>query len=379
MPGPFDFLHIKGHTAGSSNELSFDVLDAARTGIDPQKRRSDRSPAGPKPSQGTYQGVAGTSTLSNVPEVERRKRARRARTARNWALAVVAVAALAVAGFFAVRGALENQASFDGRFGSLISGFVEVDQTLAQIDELMVDPLGPDGLDDRDAMLDVIPGLERSLNAVAAEASELEQSAPGDDDRAALGEVQAAAIARGNMLDAADGAFTLSAVVNKQVADANEAWNQVLAGDAAAREATELANAASTEEATLQAREKTQEAIADLTSAREGLARLEKEAAGLDCAAELAYIDKRLEALEVAVETSDALLANDRSAAKSANDAYNRADSAAADLAAALASTPAEKVVSLHDGDVQRAQQAYETARAEATAADSALRAYLPA
>ena len=72
MAGPFDHLHIKGRTAGTSNELSFDVLDAVRSEPSQKKARSVFIPSGPRQSQGSYTGVAGTSTLSAVPEVERR-------------------------------------------------------------------------------------------------------------------------------------------------------------------------------------------------------------------------------------------------------------------------------------------------------------------
>lgn len=39
MAGVFDFLHLKRNTRGSSNELSFDVLDAARNDLDSKRRR----------------------------------------------------------------------------------------------------------------------------------------------------------------------------------------------------------------------------------------------------------------------------------------------------------------------------------------------------
>ena len=42
MAGVFDFLHLKRNTKGSSNELSFDVLDAARNDLDSKKRKGSR-------------------------------------------------------------------------------------------------------------------------------------------------------------------------------------------------------------------------------------------------------------------------------------------------------------------------------------------------
>jgi hypothetical protein len=48
----FDHRHLKRNTAGSSNELSFDVLDAARSGMDTQK--------------GSARRVSGSSTFTST-------------------------------------------------------------------------------------------------------------------------------------------------------------------------------------------------------------------------------------------------------------------------------------------------------------------------
>ena len=58
MAGIGDHIHVKKNTAGSSNELSFDVLDAARNGLDTKGRKAPRPQALQKPSKGDYHGVA---------------------------------------------------------------------------------------------------------------------------------------------------------------------------------------------------------------------------------------------------------------------------------------------------------------------------------
>ena len=78
MSGHFDFLHVKKNSAGSPNELSFDVLDAARSQLDGKKSRTSRGSLSTSPKQGSYHGVGSGSTLSAVPEVERRKKLLRA-------------------------------------------------------------------------------------------------------------------------------------------------------------------------------------------------------------------------------------------------------------------------------------------------------------
>ena len=379
MAGPFDFLHIKGRTAGSSNELSFDVLDAARHDLD-EKRRANRSriPGAPRPSQGSYHGVGGTSTLSAVPEVERRKRVRRARAIRIRVLVVVAVIALVSVGAFAGYRFYEDKVDFTGRFSTLIDQFVEIDRSIVQVDALMSDPLNSASRDDRDKALSSFSALDERLEHVVLAAREMTEGARSDADIAALSAVEVAAEARRSMLEAATDAFKLSDIANRQMADVNEAWSKVLAGDAAAREATALANSAKTEEATLKSREKTEEAIELMTAGRTQLAIAEQSLAGLNFSAEKAYIGKRIESLEAAVRTSDALLANDRAAAIAANDAYNAADRAATTLAASLPPAVDGQVRARYVDEVERKSADYASARASASSADSNIRSYLP-
>ena len=377
MAGPFDFLHIKGSTAGSSNELSFDVLDAARHELD-EKRRANRSStpltSGTPSSLGSYSGIAGTSTLSAVPEVERRKRARRARAIRMRVIAVVAVVALLAVGAYAGWRFYEEKVDYTGRFGELVSRFVEVDKSIVEVDALMADPLNSVERETRDRALAGFSDVKAKLDAISADARDLARNAASDDDKAALAEVEDAVQARKEMLDAAADTFKLSEIANRQVAEATEAWNLVLAGDALAREATTLANVATTEDATLHARDKTQEALDQMNTARSQLSIIEQGIAGLDFSAEVAYVDKRIESLEAALETSDALLAGNREAAIAANDAYNAADREAAEMASDLPASISDQVKAQYSGEVEQKRSAYSSARADATTADSALR-----
>ena len=90
---------------------------------------------------------------------------------------------------------------------------------------------------------------------------------------------------------------------------------------------------------------------------------------------ELGYIDKRIESLEAAVKTSDALLENDRAAAIAANDSYNAADRAAAELARNLPASISDQVKAQYADELAQKEGAYATARSTAIAADAALRA----
>ena len=382
MPGPFDFLHLKSHTEGSSNELTFDVLEAMSSGFDAKdkkdKRDKDRqSHVAAKPSKGSYKDVTNAPTFSAVPEVTRRKRARRARTARSWIIVAVAIIALVGTGVFFGYRIHQDRLDFSARFGQLIDRFIEIDRTMVEVDSLMTDPLNSVESVERSEVAERFASLTRELNAVSAEAGSMEEAAQTDRDRAALAQAKQAASARADMIAAAESAFTLSKHANQLADAATQAWNEVLQADQEAREATELANKAKTEEATTEARAKTQEARNLMVAARSGLDLVVKEQPDVDLSAEKAYIDKRIESLDAALKTADALLANDRDAAKKANDAYNSADAAAATLAAELPPSTSEQVKAAFRSDVDAFLDKYADARAAVTAADSSLRAYL--
>ena len=381
MAAPFDFLHIKRRTAGSSNELSFDVLDAASKQADEadagRQQRQARPATAPKPSQGTYHGVAGSSTLSGMAEVERRKRQRRARTARLWVIAAAAVIALVGTGIFFGYRVYQDRVDFSARFSHLIDRFIEIDQTMVDIDSLMLDPLNSVELVERAEVAERFASLNRELNAVKAEARDMEPAAQGDGDRSALWQAANAASARSDMIAAAESAFTLSKHANQLSDEAVAAWSKVLEADSLARDATELANGARTEQATLEAQDKTKQARDLMNTALTGLEHVEKEEPRIDLSAEREYTAKRIEALDAAVATADALLANDRAAAEEANDAYNAADRQAATLAVDLSETPSDHVKAAYQPDLDAILASYADARNDVTTADSALRSYL--
>ena len=407
MSGPFEFLHIKRRTEGSSNELSFDVLDAARTDIDNRKKHGSRVPIGPKPSQGSYHGVAGTSTLSAAPEVERRKRARRAHTARVWAIAVVAIATLVGVGVYLGVQFHQDKMDFNGQYRALVDRLVEIDKTLVKVDALMERPLeaagelysyeearasdetpsqgsasalgfssSPEG-EEVEGVLNSFPSLKRELNSVSAESQRMKELAANDADLAALSQVKVAAEARLSMVSVGGEALELVIGAGKRMARANAEWEKVLEADSIARDAAEMANSAGTEEATRIAKNETEKARGLFMEAKEGLTALERGNPAIDYSAEKKYVEKRIESLSAALKTSEALLSNNREAAEKANNEYNAADREAVALAMKLPPSEKKKVEEAYGRSLKEVSRNYDDVRAVAANADSSIRSYL--
>lgn len=397
MSGPFDFLHIKRRTVGSSNELSFDVLDAARDGVDSKKGHGSRVVAGPKPSQGSYHGVAGTSTLSAAPEVERRKKARRAHTRRIWVMAVIAVVTLVgAAGYFGYT-YYQTKVDFNGKFNVLIERFVDIDKKLVDVDALMKNPLAMIGgttssKDEQETTSDennkeaselatdysgLFTSMKRELNAITAEAQAMKKQASNDEEKSSLSQLESASNARINMIFCAEEAFEIAENANVRVERTKKAWDKVMSADEMARTAAEEANEAGTEEATIEARTITESSRELFIEAQGDLQAIGDDNPKVSFENERAYIEKRVESLDAAIKTANALLSNNKEGAISANNEYNAADKEAASLAANLPSSEEEKVARAYKIQLEKISAEYENHRSTASTADSAIRAYL--
>lgn len=383
MAGVFDFLHLKRRTAGSFNELSFDVLDAARHALDSQQKQGRRGGSvGPAPglgaihaesSDGMYKGAS----LSAEDEVRRRKRVRRQHAIRLKVLGALAVIAVLCVGVVFSYNLYKDRTDFSGKVNNLVARIVEGDDTLVKVDSLMGDPYDQFQADARSQMLAQLPMLLDSLEKVDADAGALLAQAAMEGDRVTLREISAAVQARQAMLGAASQAFRLAAAIGQNEDTANRTWMHVVDADQAVREAAQLANSALTEEETIQARDATAQAAAALQTASDELASLESQVAGLDFSAQRDYLACRIEALGYAVETSNALLAGDRGAASAANGEYNRLERQAAAMADELPASVADAVAAAYQQQMDDALDTYNQARAAVTKADADLRTRL--
>ena len=192
-----------------------------------------------------------------------------------------------------------------------------------------------------------------------------------------MGQMVLAIEAREDMITAAQQSIELANKIEKSVASANDAWAEAFVADQRAREAAEMANVANTDEATQASKDATDEAIEGFESTLYSLQYLENILPDLDLSAQKAYVEKKIEALRYASETSQALIDGNRESAMANNDAYNRAEYEAAALAESLPTSLEPTVRALFDEELERLTSAYDEARARAIEADSVIRNYL--
>ena len=375
MAGSFDFLHIKRRTAGSSNELSFDVLEHMSDEAVAKAKSGAKDPKPPKASQGSYGGVGGAPALTGQAEVERRKKARHASRVRLYAVVAIAVVTVVATGVMTGVRIYEDQKNVTGRVSDLVGRISVVDESMAEVDALMDDPLDGEGAERRSALANAMPQLTTELNRVSVDAQSLKSLPLDEKTEVVVGQLTRAAQARIAMLSAAANAFSYSVEATSQVARANTVWNDVLKADQASREAIAAANKATTQEATRAALEETRSALAGFNDA---LYELQDMGAvyGIAFDKQKAYLSKKIEALEAEVATAESLLAGNRDAARAANEAYGAADAEAASLAEGLPPSIGDIAYAQFEKKMEAYVARYREARESAVSADSVIREY---
>ena len=392
MAGSFDFLHIKRRTEGSSNELSFDVLEhmsdesagkSSRRAKEPKALKTPKAPKAPKAAKtsttASLHATTGRETAASLPsqgEVEKRKKARQAHRVRLYAFVAVAVVVLVAVGVYAGLRFQEDQADVTSHVNELVERLSAVDESLVEIDGMMADPLNADEAEQRAKYLAGMPKLTTELNRISVDAQSL-LSLPIDEQAAlAVEQINSAAQTRNGMLVAASEAFNLSSESSAQVARANSVWNDVLKADQHVREAISDSNKATTQEATNEALEAIRSAIDEFSEALWELQDI-SGTYGVDFADQEAYLTKKIEALQLAAATDEALLAGNRAAATTANDAYAEADAEAVRLAAELPPSIGDIVQEGFTKNMASIEERYQEARERTVVADSVIRDYL--
>ena len=376
MSGHFDFLHVKKNSAGSPNELSFDVLDAARSQLDGKKSRTSRGSLSTSPKQGSYHGVGSGSTLSAVPEVERRKKARRSNAIRaGVVVGLLLVAAVGVVGYYGWTN-YQARVDYTSRFDFMLNHLSNIDGQIIEIDQIMAGSVAATGKDTRARLEREIPEMLNKLETSRAEAQSLSARAMGDEDEAALSLVNSTIDGREDMLIAASSSLKLVDTLENDSSEATRLWARVIEADQIAREAAVSANKATSEDAIESAKRQTQQALAEFSETKELLASANSDLSRADFSKQQKYLSKRIESLEHAVATADALLEGDKDKAKQENDAYNQADEDAAVLAEELPPTLENQVRSLFTDELAVLRADYFEARDRVSEADADIRKY---
>lgn len=440
--------HVKKSTRGTSNELSFSVLDAARNALDDGKDPSSdqargfgrirlftlpigrrKPPATPKkdelaalmggsspvpsstsstpslvkpvesdkpsseapavplpqaepkapkpaqPSPSRFERAPRSTGRTSEEEIAWRKARRRKGKILAGVLCAVIIVALAGAGLLYLYQDNVRYQQNTQLLQESADALTSTDEFLLALDDALKDPLGDQAetfFNDRQGDL---ASIGSSLQLAESKAAEAMQGLRETVEREAADALMATSAARQTLVDQGWRILEDSVGMKSLYERVGEAWQQTGEADSLAREAAQLAGENS-QEAITRSTELSNEASSLFSDVRATIEVLAQEDAEVDLSAQIAYLDKRIEALGYAVASNDALLARDTAAAVEQNDAYNAADKEAASLAAALPIDPGQPVLDALEERLADPIEAYEAARGQASTSDAFLRDY---
>lgn len=426
--------HIKKHTRGTSNEISFSVLDAAKNALDGDGSEKQKHGPGrialftlpgrhkkPAPTPTKERGLplstgdfvsvddgASTSKMGALPSAARptsqteksspaplavvpakpkrspeeeiaRRKARR-RLSKWLAVAVIVVVSiglLGAGGVYLYRD-YQNQQGHVAVLDDALSLVKEADETIQQLDEVVTDPFAEGSEEQRTAIQAQLEAVERKLQDADEKARAVSLELNGAREKEAANQAVAGIAARFTLVE--QGQLLMNAATEAQSAAENvdAAWKTVLEGDDLARQAAQLVTETTSENVEA-SKNKTNEALAAFDEAYAAFLDVQATYPQADLTQFVDYVAKRQESLGYAIASDDAILAKNKEEATAQNNAYNIADAEAATLAKALPDDPSSIVDEAFEDATSDVAKAYSTARLQARSADAFISDYLGA
>lgn len=426
--------HIKKHTRGTSNEISFSVLDAAKNALDDDGNDAPKRGPGrislftmpgrhkkPAPTPTKERGLplstggfvsvddsASTSKLGTLapptrpasqlekspsaslatvpskpmrsPEEEIARRKARRRLSKWLAISVIVVVSiglLGAGGMYLYRD-YQNQQGHIAVLDDALSLIKEADETVQRLDEVVAAPFAEGSEEQRTAIQAQLAGVERKLHDADDKARAVSLELNGAREKEAANQTVAAISARYTLVD--QGRLLMNAATEAQSAaeQVDAAWATVLKGDDLARQAAQLVTDTTSENVEA-SKKRTNEALASFDAAHAAFLDVQVTYPLADFTHFIDYVAKRQESLGYAIASDDAILAKNKEDAVDQNNAYNIADAEAAALAKALPEEPSSLVDKAFEDATADAAKVYSTARLQARSADAFISDYLGA
>lgn len=428
--------HIKKHTRGTSNEISFSVLDAAKNALDGDGNDKQKHGPGrialftlpgrhkkPAPTPTKEQGLplstgdfvsiedgattskhttpiaalpsrpasqpekspsaplaAAPSKPKRSPEEEISRRKARRRLSKWLAIAVIVVVSvgLAVAGGMYFYREYQSQQSHIAVLDDALSLIKEADETIQQLDEVVGNPFAKGSEEQRSAIQTQLESVEQKLHDADEKARAVSLELNSAREKEAANQTVAAVSARYTLIE--QGKLLMSAATEAQSAaeQVDAAWKTVLEGDDLARQAAQLVTDTTAENVEA-SKDKTNEALAAFDEAYAAFLDVQATYPQADLTQFVDYVAKRQESLGYAIASDDAILDKNKEEATAQNNAYNIADAEAATLAKTLPEDPSSLIDEAFEDATADSAKAYSTARLQARSADAFISDYLGA
>ena len=251
------------------------------------------------------------------------------------------------------------------------------DETTVAIDKYFQDTFGDDTVSRAQELSAAIPDAKDQLESARVYAQKAESELDGSqrDKEAAQRALNAIAV-REELLDVADQRMKEDIAAKQGIDAMNEAWSCIQEGNALLTQAATVVSD-TTADNVAKSTEFTTSAQAQFSKAKECIAKAKGFYPAANFDASLAYVSKRIDATNEALASNAAILIQDKATAESHNDAYNRADQEAVEMAKALPKQFSQPVVDAYASATADLVSRYESLRSDAASNDAYLREYL--
>ncbi|MEG2211148.1 MAG: hypothetical protein RRX88_01565 [Raoultibacter sp.] len=397
------FLHIKRYTEGTSNEISLSVLDSRNKAADSEEIKEG------KPVRARFAGVVslfpvfkggrtpapeGSEAASDsapVPEVSvnpagsvidsdreiaHRKRQRRTHRILSGIAAFVLVAVVAGTATYFLAAEYQNQHDHQALLSESLVDITAADATIVAMDEAINAPVNEETVMKMQEIQGGLPSAVASLDRAGATAQKAFEGMRDSVDKEAAGQTVAAVAARTSLVEAGTALMQATINTHQAIGLVGAAWSEILSADALAHRAAALVSHTTTENARL-SKDENNQALSQFTDAKLKLETAGISAASADLHLLIAYVDKRIKAMNYAIVSDDAIMVQDKKTAEVNNERSNQADIQAAQIAEQFPTDPLQPLYDAYDADTASSFSTYQEARRAAGAADSFLRGYL--
>lgn len=394
-------LHLKEFSQGKPNELSLNVLEQKAAAQNEPSRSAKwhlpsfgkaASAAGSKEKSSKAEKATKRNSAETKPQPSERKsflgedsqaeiarRKQRRRWYRRFSVAfvsVVCIGAIGVGGYWAYQ-QYERLNTSVGVLREACGLVEQSDETTVAIDKYFQDTFGDDTVSRAQELSAAIPEAKDQLESARVYAQKAESELDGSqrDKEAAQRALNAIAV-REELLDVADQRMKEDIAAKQGIDAMNEAWSCIQEGNALLTQAATVVSD-TTADNVAKSTEFTTSAQAQFSKAKDRIAKAKGFYPAASYDASLAYVSKRIEATNEALASNAAILIQDKSTAESHNDAYNKADQEAVEMAKALPKQFSQPVVDAYASATADLVSRYDALRSDAASNDAYLREYL--
>jgi len=341
------------------------------------KRKSVSSGRPAHQATGNVPRVSRVMEASSQAEVERRHaRRRRARIVSTAIIGVVLVGLLGFGGYQAYL-YVSDQMDNVNLLHKAIDEVAESDDVLVAVDDFFQKPFDEDSVKDAENLKGRIPDARKKLESAREHAQRSQQelnevTRDKETSEALLLSIEA----RERLYNTAEQKLDED-IAAKNAADyLDDAWSKMQQANALLSEQALIISDTTNENVDTSTKYLT-EAKDLFTQARADLDEVLKTYESVNLEISYQYIDKRLEAIEFALTSNEAILIQDRKTAETNNERYNKADRESVELAKQLPDSFNQPVVDVYTQRIATLDSDYAQARQEIGTYDATIRDYL--